>query len=140
MCYLTLRVVSPPRPLLAVAALRRVPVYNSCALAATISAHTPYPVSHTPSSPSLAPSPPTRLAGMHLNVRIAGARRLLSTARVVVTDRLHCSLLALLQFQFHVALDNSYGKIWRTRGNAFNSSAACGDPRALRYASATGNC
>jgi hypothetical protein len=29
MCgYLTLRVVSPPRPLLAVAALRRVPAYN----------------------------------------------------------------------------------------------------------------
>jgi hypothetical protein len=28
MCYLTLRVVSSPRPLLAVAALRRVPVYN----------------------------------------------------------------------------------------------------------------
>jgi hypothetical protein len=28
MCYLTLRVVSPPRLLLAVAALRRVPAYN----------------------------------------------------------------------------------------------------------------
>jgi exopolysaccharide biosynthesis predicted pyruvyltransferase EpsI len=74
--------------------------------------------------------------GVHLQVRINNARRTLSTAAVVVTDRLHCGVLALLQFQFHVTLDNSYGKVGHTRDNAFNASAACADTRALRAASA----
>jgi exopolysaccharide biosynthesis predicted pyruvyltransferase EpsI len=38
--------------------------------------------------------------------------RLLSSAHVLICDRLHAHILALLLDQPHVVLDNSYGKIW----------------------------
>lgn len=43
--------------------------------------------------------------------RLARGVALLSSARVVVTDRLHAHLLALLLGIPHVVLDNSYGKV-----------------------------
>ena len=43
--------------------------------------------------------------------RLARGVALLSSARVVVTDRLHAHLLALLLGIPHVVLDNSYGKL-----------------------------
>ena len=43
--------------------------------------------------------------------RLARGVALLSTARVVVTDRLHAHVLALLLGIPHVVLDNSYGKL-----------------------------
>ena len=53
-----------------------------------------------------------------LHPRLAGERldrgvRLLSRARVVVTDRLHGHILCLLLGVPHVVLDNSYGKLSR---------------------------
>jgi pyruvyl transferase EpsO len=50
-------------------------------------------------------------AQARLNVRMA--HRMLSTARVVVTDRLHAMILAGLAGIPVVALDNSYGKVSR---------------------------
>lgn len=50
-------------------------------------------------------------AQARLNVRVA--QRLLSGARVVVTDRLHAMVLAALIGVPVVALDNSYGKVSR---------------------------
>lgn len=45
--------------------------------------------------------------------RLAVGSRLLARGRVVVTDRLHAHILALLLGIPHVVLDNSYGKIRR---------------------------
>ncbi len=45
--------------------------------------------------------------------RVARGCRLLSSGKVVVTDRLHAHLLSLLLAIPHAALDNSYGKLGR---------------------------
>jgi pyruvyl transferase EpsO len=45
--------------------------------------------------------------------RVARGCRLLSTGRLVVTDRLHAHLLSLLLGIPHAALDNTYGKLGR---------------------------
>jgi exopolysaccharide biosynthesis predicted pyruvyltransferase EpsI len=45
--------------------------------------------------------------------RVARGCRLLSSGRVVVTDRLHAHLLSLLLAIPHAALDNTYGKLGR---------------------------
>jgi len=46
-------------------------------------------------------------------VRVLRGSRLLSTGRVVITDRLHAHLLSLLLGIPHAVLDNSYGKLGR---------------------------
>lgn len=68
---------------------------------------------------------------------VKAGMQLLSTASVVVTDRLHASIMALLMHKHHVMLDNSYGKVRKVRALAFNSSRACSDARSLRYDVAT---
>jgi exopolysaccharide biosynthesis predicted pyruvyltransferase EpsI len=45
--------------------------------------------------------------------RVARGCRLLSSGRVVITDRLHAHILSLLLDIPHAALDNSYGKLGR---------------------------
>ena len=57
--------------------------------------------------------------------RIRHAVHLLSTGRVVVTDRLHCSLLALLMRKPHTFFDQISGKLTRTREVALGSSEKC---------------
>ena len=47
------------------------------------------------------------------SARVARGCRLLSSGRVVVTDRLHAHLLCLLLGIPHAALDNTYGKLGR---------------------------
>jgi exopolysaccharide biosynthesis predicted pyruvyltransferase EpsI len=61
-----------------------------------------------------------RLAGLKEAKLTAGARHRvnrglaqLSSARAIVTDRLHCHILSLLLGRPHAVLDNSYGKIAR---------------------------
>lgn len=46
--------------------------------------------------------------------RLARGCRLLSSGRVVITDRLHAHVLALMLGIPHIALDNSYGKVHST--------------------------
>ena len=58
---------------------------------------------------------------------------LLDTAKVIVTDRLHASILALLMHKPHVILDNMYKKLTRTRQVAFQVSKSCQDKAVLRY-------
>ena len=58
---------------------------------------------------------------------------LLNKGRVIVTDRLHSSIFALLMHKPHVIIDQSYGKITKTREVAFNVSPACSDKNKLRY-------
>ena len=61
---------------------------------------------------------------------------LMSVGRVLITDRLHTSILASLLHKPHVYLDQSYGKITRTRSVAFNASVHCQDKDKMRYDSA----
>ena len=56
-----------------------------------------------------------------------------SSSRVIITDRLHASILAFLLHKPHVFLDQSYGKIRLTREVAFNTSSHCQDRKRLRY-------
>ena len=61
---------------------------------------------------------------------------LMSAGHVVITDRLHTSILAFLLHKPHVYLDQSYGKITRTREVAFRASVRCQDKVKMRYDSA----
>jgi exopolysaccharide biosynthesis predicted pyruvyltransferase EpsI len=45
--------------------------------------------------------------------RVLRGRRLLSSGRMVITDRLHAHFLSLLLAIPHAVLDNSYGKLGR---------------------------
>ena len=56
-----------------------------------------------------------------------------SSSRVVITDRLHASILAFLLHKPHVYLDQTFGKIRLTREVAFNTSTFCQDRVRLRY-------
>lgn len=55
---------------------------------------------------------------------------MLATGRVLVTDRLHGSILAYLMGIPHVLLDNSYGKVRKTRDVALQGP--CRDPAGAR--------
>ena len=48
-----------------------------------------------------------------------------ASASVIVTDRLHASILSLLMTKPHVYLDQSYGKVTSTRSVALSSSVSC---------------
>jgi len=66
----------------------------------------------------------------------AGVGQFLAAGRVVVTDRLHGSILSTLFFRPVVYVDNSYGKTTNTRAVAL-SSPSCKDSTALGSRSAT---
>jgi pyruvyl transferase EpsO len=58
-------------------------------------------------------------------LKVEGARNLLALGKVIVSDRLHCSILALLMHKPHVFIEQSYGKISNTRNTAFRVSDHC---------------
>ena len=62
-----------------------------------------------------------------------GSISMISSSRVVITDRLHASILAFLLHKPHIYLEQSYGKIRLTRELAFNTSVHCQDRHKLRY-------
>ena len=62
-----------------------------------------------------------------------GSISMISSSRVVITDRLHASIFAFLLHKPHVYLDQSYGKIRLTREVAFNTSTFCQDRHRLRF-------
>ena len=53
--------------------------------------------------------------------------------KVLVTDRLHSSILAFLLHKPHVYVDQMYGKIRKTREVAFNVSKKCSDREEMKY-------
>ena len=61
---------------------------------------------------------------------------MLNTASVIVTDRLHASILALLMNKPHVYLETATGKLSATREVSFQSSTACAQMTKLMYAEA----
>lgn len=62
----------------------------------------------------------------------------MSLGKVLITDRLHASILGFLAYKPHVMLENSYKKISLTRNVAFNSSEVCRDKSLMRYDAASG--
>ena len=62
-----------------------------------------------------------------------GSIAMYNSSRVVITDRLHASIFAFLLHKPHVYLDQSYGKVRKTREVAFNTSSYCQDRQRLRY-------
>ena len=53
--------------------------------------------------------------------------------RVLITDRLHSSILAFLLHKPHIFVDQMYGKISKTREVAFNASEKCGNREEMKY-------
>ena len=53
--------------------------------------------------------------------------------RVLITDRLHASILAFLLHKPHVYVDQMYGKITRTRDVAFKASEKCRNIKEMKY-------
>ena len=56
-----------------------------------------------------------------------------SAGQVLITDRLHASILAFLLHKPHVYLDQWYGKIRKTREVAFSASEKCRNKREMKY-------
>eukprot|EP00041_Stephanoeca_diplocostata_P005456 m.62321 g.62321 ORF g.62321 m.62321 type:complete len:724 (-) comp15794_c0_seq2:642-2813(-) len=71
------------------------------------------------------------------NERIASSVAMYGAASVIVTDRLHGSILAFLMNKPHVYLDQVNHKLTRTREVAFRSSVACRRRDILRYTDGT---
>merc|ERR1719300_18903 len=62
---------------------------------------------------------------------------LYSSGKVVITDRLHMSIFAVLLHKPHVVLDQIYGKISNTRNFAFKNSKHCENKDEMRYEKAS---
>ena len=58
---------------------------------------------------------------------------LLAGGKVLITDRLHSSILAFLMHKPHVYLDQMYGKIRKTREVALEVSEKCKSIEEMRY-------
>jgi pyruvyl transferase EpsO len=72
------------------------------------------------------------------NTRIEAAVAMFSTAKVVVSDRMHGGILAFLMKKPHVVIDQITRKATRTREVAFRASAACRRADVLLYEYAAG--
>ena len=59
-----------------------------------------------------------------------------AAGKVLITDRLHSSILAFLLHKPHIYIDQMYGKIGRTRAVALELSPHCQDRRKMRFAEA----
>ena len=59
-----------------------------------------------------------------------------AAGRVLITDRLHASILAFLLHKPHVYLNQFYGKISATREVAFSASEKCRNRIDMKYDSA----
>lgn len=58
---------------------------------------------------------------------------LISHGKVVISDRLHGTIVSLLHRIPHIALENTYGKVRATRDAAFAAHEACRDDDAMNY-------
>lgn len=68
--------------------------------------------------------------------RISSCVAMYATASIVVTDRLHGSIFALLMSKPHIFIDQTTLKISRTRNVALGTTGACKNGGNLRYAHA----
>jgi exopolysaccharide biosynthesis predicted pyruvyltransferase EpsI len=74
---------------------------------------------------------------MDVTRTLRGCLALFSTGRVIITDRLHATILAILANKAVVYIDPLTGKISKALSVAFNSSSACQDFSAMNYRHAT---
>ena len=56
-----------------------------------------------------------------------------SAGKILITDRLHSSILAFLLHKPHVYVDQMYGKIRKTTDIAFQSLEMCSNRQEMRY-------
>lgn len=70
------------------------------------------------------------------DTRLQEAANYYSLGKVIITDRLHGSILAFLHYKPHIFIDNSYKKVSKTREVAFRESQYCQDTNKMRYSSA----
>jgi len=68
--------------------------------------------------------------------QLGSAVAMFTASTVIITDRLHASILAFLMNKPHVYLDQSTRKVSRTRLVSFRQSIACKDAKLLKYAAA----
>ena len=68
--------------------------------------------------------------------RFASAVAMYSTAKLIVTDRLHGSIFAFLMNKPHIYIDQMYKKISKTREVTFRNSTSCQNKELLKYDSA----
>jgi exopolysaccharide biosynthesis predicted pyruvyltransferase EpsI len=59
--------------------------------------------------------------------------KIMSQGKVIVTDRLHASIYAVLLGKPHVIVDDRYKKIFHTRENAFQNKPECGSEHIQSY-------
>lgn len=52
---------------------------------------------------------------------------ILSQGRVIITDRLHVSIMSLLMGKPHVMVNEKYGKVRNTRETAFENKTECSE-------------
>ena len=53
--------------------------------------------------------------------------------KLLITDRLHASIMAFLLHKPHVFVDQMYGKIQKTREVAFNVSDKCSNREEMKF-------
>ena len=73
-----------------------------------------------------------------MSMRIASASTLLSSGKVVITDRLHGSIFSFLMKVPHVYIDQVSRKVTLTREVAFAVHESCRQAEAIGYAAADG--
>ena len=56
-----------------------------------------------------------------------------TSGKVLITDRLHASILAFLLHKPHIYLEQMYGKISKTREVAFQASEKCRNKEEMKY-------
>lgn len=53
------------------------------------------------------------------------ANKIISQARLIITDQLQASIVCFLMGKLHIMLDDSNRLLWNTRENAFVGKAEC---------------
>ena len=65
--------------------------------------------------------------------RVRLCNSILSQARVIITDRLHVSVLCVLMGKPHVMINDKYKKVQNTRETAFRNKPECSDDNLRGY-------
>ena len=85
----------------------------------------------------LNPAPKTKNLEFDMPIRIASASSLLSSGKVIISDRLHGSIYSFLMHKPHVYIDQVSKKVSLTREVAFGVDEKCRDRQKLGYRAAS---
>jgi exopolysaccharide biosynthesis predicted pyruvyltransferase EpsI len=65
--------------------------------------------------------------------RLVLINSIISLGEVIITDRLHCSIISLLMGKPHVMLNEKYNKIQNTRETALKNKPDCSSDKIMEY-------